>query len=66
MPLFEYACARCSKNFEELVFDSTPTPACPACSKTDQVERVLFAKLTLGKKEDLRPPFIKGTRPRRR
>lgn len=65
MPLFEYVCARCSKNFEEIVFNTAATPECPTCRQSDQVERIPFAKLTLGKKEDLRPPYIKGTRPRR-
>jgi putative FmdB family regulatory protein len=66
MPLYEYECARCSKNFEEIVFSSDATPACPNCAEADQVARVAFGKVTVGKKEDLRPPFIKGVRPPRR
>jgi putative FmdB family regulatory protein len=65
MPLFEFNCARCGKPFEELVFDTSSAPACPVCSKTDEVTRIPFGKVTVGRKEDLRPPFIKGTRPRR-
>jgi putative FmdB family regulatory protein len=66
MPLYDYVCARCSKNFEELVLEASATPACPSCAEPDEVTRVRFAKLTLGKKENLSPPFIKGVRPPRR
>jgi putative FmdB family regulatory protein len=66
MPLYEYECARCSKNFEDIVFDASAKPACPSCAQSDEVVRVPFGKVTVGKKEDLRPPFIKGVRPPRR
>lgn len=66
MPLYEYVCDQCSKEFEELVFDAAATPACPSCGRQEHVSRVLFARLTLTKKENLSPPFIKGTRPPRR
>jgi putative FmdB family regulatory protein len=66
MPLYEYLCERCSKQFEEIVSkDSAATPDCPSCAKADAVRRVL-SQLRLGKKENLRPPFIKGVRPPRR
>lgn len=65
MPLYEFQCARCGKPFEELVSDSASAPACPVCSKSDEVTRVPFGNVSVGRKEDLRPPFIKGTRPRR-
>jgi len=69
MPLYEYACGRCENSFEEFLSISdkdTVTPVCPKCAQQDQVTRVLFAALTVGKKEDLRPRFIKGTKPPRR
>ena len=66
MPLYEFQCARCAKPFEELVSDLKSPPACPICSNSDQVTRVPFGNVSVGRKEDLRPPFIKGTRPRRR
>lgn len=66
MPLYEFNCARCGKPFEELVYDVSNAPDCPVCSKNDEVTRVPFGKVMVGKKENLRPPFIKGTRPRRR
>lgn len=30
MPIYEYSCEKCSRDFEELVFDDT-APACPHC-----------------------------------
>ena len=39
MPLYEYVCRKCSKQFEELVFGAS-VPVCPACQSTD-VERIL-------------------------
>ena len=30
MPIYEYACDKCGKDFEELVFDDS-APACPHC-----------------------------------
>lgn len=69
MPLYEYACGRCESSFEEFVSiadKDTATPVCPKCAQQDQVTRVLFAALKVGKKEDLRPPYIKGPKPPRR
>ncbi len=31
MPIFEYKCADCGKEFEELVFNRDECPPCPAC-----------------------------------
>lgn len=33
MPIYEYTCEACGKEFEELVFGDD-TPACPACAST--------------------------------
>lgn len=40
MPIYEYACARCDKSFEELVIRSTDEAEvkCPACG-TGEVSR---------------------------
>jgi len=35
MPIFEYQCLGCSKEFEMLVRGSSPAPACPQCSSTE-------------------------------
>lgn len=35
MPIFEYQCAACGKEFETLVRNSSTVPACPACNGTD-------------------------------
>lgn len=31
MPMFEYACKSCAKEFEALVRPNTAAPSCPAC-----------------------------------
>jgi putative FmdB family regulatory protein len=35
MPMFEYACKKCGKEFETLVRPNTDPPACPACQGTE-------------------------------
>lgn len=35
MPIYEYECEQCGERFEKLVFGSSPTPECPACSGGD-------------------------------
>jgi len=35
MPIYEYQCLNCSKEFEVLVRSSSPPPACPDCSGTE-------------------------------
>jgi len=39
MPIFEYICNDCEKEFEELVFDRDECPNCPGCgsSKTEKL-----------------------------
>lgn len=67
MPIYEYVCAGCSKSFEEIVLNSDARPACPSCDRSDAVARVPFGRVSVGKKENLRPPDIKSrTRPPRR
>jgi putative FmdB family regulatory protein len=34
MPIFEYRCGACGKEFETLVRTSGPAPACPGCAST--------------------------------
>jgi putative FmdB family regulatory protein len=38
MPIFEYRCVKCGKQFEELVLNSSSEVECPACG-SDDVER---------------------------
>lgn len=35
MPIFEYICKGCGKDFELIVRSTSPPPACPACSSTE-------------------------------
>jgi len=47
MPIYEYQCLTCSKEFETLVRASSPAPACPACSGTELRKKLsAFAALT--------------------
>jgi putative FmdB family regulatory protein len=39
MPMYEYACQECDKNFEALVFDGEAV-SCPEC-QSEQLERLL-------------------------
>jgi putative FmdB family regulatory protein len=48
MPLFEYACKECDREFEALVRGSE-TPECPSCHGTDLQRRLsVFAAHTGG------------------
>lgn len=40
MPMFEYACRECGKEFETLVRAGGAAPACPAC-KSDNLEKLI-------------------------
>jgi putative FmdB family regulatory protein len=35
MPIFEYSCKACGKEFEALVLPTTGAPKCPACESTN-------------------------------
>ena len=41
MPIFEYVCKKCGKNFETLVPNASAKPACPACGEKGKVARKL-------------------------
>lgn len=46
MPIFEYQCRQCSKDFEMLVRESSP-PKCPRCGGTDLHKKLsAFAAIT--------------------
>lgn len=50
MPLFDYKCTKCGKEFEELVKDDTVVVLCPACG--EKSERIYYGKVdgSFGKK----------------
>jgi putative FmdB family regulatory protein len=35
MPIYEFSCAKCGHDFEELVFGSADDVTCPECGKAD-------------------------------
>ena len=40
MPIFEYACKKCGKEFETLVRPGSDASACPACQSTE-IEKLI-------------------------
>ena len=47
MPIFEYACNSCGKEFETLVRGSSPATECPACHGTELHKKLsAFAAIT--------------------
>lgn len=42
MPIYEFRCARCDREFEKLVFNSSEKIACPGC-KSKKVSRMMSA-----------------------
>lgn len=47
MPMYEYVCSSCARQFEEIV-TANSVPRCPTCD-TAHVERVLFSRVAVGK-----------------
>jgi len=52
LPLYEYVCRKCSRQFEELIFGKAK-PACPGCQSKD-LERVLSV-VAVGKEKPSMP-----------
>lgn len=47
MPIFEYECASCGKEFEVLVRNASTVPECPGCSGTELRKKLsAFAAIT--------------------
>lgn len=42
MPLHEFCCNKCTKEFEELIFKEDDSVTCPHCG-SDQVEKLISA-----------------------
>ncbi|MCX5886014.1 MAG: zinc ribbon domain-containing protein [Proteobacteria bacterium] len=42
MPIFEFRCRKCGKEFEELILSSDPDPCCPQC-QGNEVDKLLSA-----------------------
>jgi len=40
MPIFEYQCRACGKEFEKLVRNSSPAPECPSCNGADLQKKI--------------------------
>ncbi|MCC6474458.1 MAG: zinc ribbon domain-containing protein [Burkholderiales bacterium] len=47
MPIYEYTCGSCGREFETLVRGSSPAPECPACHGTELRKKLsTFAALS--------------------
>lgn len=42
MPIYEYHCKKCNKNFEALIMKKEETPGCPFCNSED-VQKLMSA-----------------------
>ena len=58
VPLYEYVCRKCSRQFEELVFGDSQ-PSCPSCQSKD-LERLLSV-VAVGKEKPDVPPSPCGS-----
>jgi putative FmdB family regulatory protein len=58
VPLYEYVCRKCSRQFEELVYGNAK-PICPSCQSAD-LERVLSV-VAVGKGRPDAPPSPCGS-----
>ena len=47
MPIYEYACSSCGKEFEELVGINDPAPGCPACQGREVRKKVSASAFVL-------------------
>ena len=48
MPIYEYQCEKCSKEFEYLVLSSSEVPDCPAC-QSKKVNKLMSASTFFSK-----------------
>ncbi len=62
VPLYEYVCRKCSRQFEELIFGDAKA-SCPSCQSQD-LERVLSV-IAVGKAQPEPPPSPCGSCPSR-
>lgn len=49
MPIYEYGCQKCGKEFEELVLDGQP-PICPYCG-SNETEKLISISARLGRSD---------------
>jgi putative FmdB family regulatory protein len=62
MPIFEYVCTRCKKQFEEIVFSQDEQTVCPSCgsTKTEKLMSCCRSKVGSGG-PDLDAPAAKAS-----
>ena len=69
MPIFEYQCRACGKEFEKLVRGSSPAPECPSCNSVDLQKKIstfsansrsAFGAVSSSASLDMLPPGCPG------
>ncbi len=40
MPIFEYVCRKCGKEFEQLVPNASAKPSCPVCGEKETAKKL--------------------------
>lgn len=40
MPIYEYVCKKCGKEFEQIMFKSDDKPACPYCGANEAAKQI--------------------------
>lgn len=46
MPIYEYECGQCGRNFECLLLSSSPAAECPACGTTDLKQMISLSAVS--------------------
>lgn len=59
MPIYEYKCDKCGERFEEIVFGSDSSLACPKCQSKD-VERQMSCFASFGSDKGGLPAGLSG------
>jgi putative FmdB family regulatory protein len=55
MPIYEYTCRTCAREFEQILFSNQEAVACPQC-ESKQVERKLSVFSSPGSRSSGEPP----------
>jgi putative FmdB family regulatory protein len=59
MPIYEYQCKACGRQFEYLVLPSSPKPECPACHKKNLQQLISLCAVS---SESTRQAHLKSAR----
>lgn len=63
MPMYDFSCKTCGKDFEELVPRDRLTAACPSCKGTDTTRKMSVFSSRTGNNSYTPPPSSGGCAP---